>query len=93
MTSTKSWTCKTTRSAKYARLTQAKYSVEHLKIEYKISKHLKDFFDKKYGPNWHCIVGRFCSAGKNFHAYASYESKNFMFFYEGPIAILLYKLG
>lgn len=68
--------------------------MEHLKIENKISKHLKNYFDKNHGPNWHCIVGRSTlTAGKNFHAYVSYESKNFMFFYEGPIAILLYKLG
>lgn len=39
-------------------LYQAKYAVEHLKIEYKISKHLKNYFDKNHGPNWHCIVGK-----------------------------------
>ena len=68
-------------------IAQARYAVEKLKIESKISKYIKQFFDKKYGPNWHCIVG------KNFHSYVSYESKNFIFFYDGPIAILLYKMG
>lgn len=61
--------------------------MENLKIENKISKHLKDYFDKNYGPNWHCIVG------KNFYAKVSHESKRYMFFKEGPISILLYKLG
>lgn len=65
---------------------KAKYALENLKIESLVSKHMKTFFDRKYGPNWHCFVG------KNFHSYISHESKNFLFFYEGPIAILLYKL-
>ena len=58
--------------------TQAKYAVETFKSsENKIASHIKFFFDNKYGPNWHCF------AGKNFNSYVSYESKNFMFFYEG----------
>lgn len=52
-----------------------------------MSKHIKDKFDEKYGPNWHCVVG------KNFSSYVSYESKNYIFFYEGALAILLYKIG
>lgn len=36
---------------------QAKWALENVKIESLVSKHLKLFFDKKYGPNWHCIVG------------------------------------
>lgn len=36
---------------------KTKYALENLKIESLVSKHLKHFFDKKYGPNWHCIVG------------------------------------
>jgi len=68
-------------------ISQAKIAVETLKVEAKVSKYLKDFFDNKYGPNWHCIVG------KNFHAFATYEAKHFISFYEGPICILLYKMG
>ena len=37
---------------------QAKYAAEHIKVENKISEHLKKFFDAKYGPNWHCLVGK-----------------------------------
>lgn len=40
-----------------------------------MSQHLKNKFDDKYGPNWHCVVG------KSFASYVSYESKNYIFFY------------
>ena len=32
-------------------IAQAKIAVE-LKVESKIAKSIKDFFDKKYGPTW-----------------------------------------
>lgn len=57
-----------------------------LDIEAEISKHVKGFFDNKYGPNWHCVVG------KNFASYGSYSSKHYVFLYVGQMAILLYKL-
>ena len=33
------------------------------------------------------------NAGKNFYSSFSHEAKTFIFFYEGQIAVLLYKLG
>jgi len=39
-------------------VSQARYAVETLKFESKISEYIKKFFDQKYGPNWHCIVGK-----------------------------------
>lgn len=66
---------------------QAKYAADNIKIENRIAKHIKEKFDEKYGPNWHCVVG------KNFSSFCSYESKNYIFFYEGQLAILLYKMG
>ena len=68
-------------------LIQAKYAVDNLKAEFLMSKHIKQKFDEKYGPNWHCCVG------KNFSSFVSYEAKNYIFFYEGQLAILLYKIG
>ena len=52
-----------------------------------MSKHIKEKFDEKYGTNWHCVVG------KNFASYCSYEAKNYIFLYEGQLAVLLYKIG
>ncbi|KAF2976244.1 hypothetical protein EK904_002679 [Melospiza melodia maxima] len=41
-------------------------------------------FDKKYNPTWHCIVGR------NFGSYVTHETKHFIYFYLGQVAILLF---
>ena len=55
--------------------------------ESEISEKIKHFFDEKYQPNWHCIIG------KDFYSSFSYESQTFIFFYIGQIAVLLYKQG
>ncbi|KFV88969.1 Dynein light chain 2, cytoplasmic, partial [Fulmarus glacialis] len=44
-------------------------------------------FDKKYNPTWHGIVGR------NFGSYVTHETKHFIYFYLGQVAILLFKSG
>lgn len=48
---------------------------------------IKKEFDKKYGPTFHCIVGR------NFGSYVTHESRHFIYFYLGQVAILLFKSG
>ncbi|KAK7502770.1 hypothetical protein BaRGS_00006020 [Batillaria attramentaria] len=48
---------------------------------------IKKEFDKKYNPTWHCIVGR------NFGSYVTHETKHFIYFYLGQVAILLFKSG
>lgn len=60
-------------------------AVEANQEEKDISKHIKTFFDQKYGPTWHCIVGG------DFRAFVTHESKSFIFFYIGKTAICLYK--
>mmetsp|Transcript_40909 Transcript_40909/g.41785 ORF Transcript_40909/g.41785 Transcript_40909/m.41785 type:complete len:99 (-) Transcript_40909:22-318(-) len=52
-----------------------------------ISRHIKTYFDQKYGPTWHCIVG------SDFRAFVTHEAKHFIFFYIGKTAICLYKAG
>ncbi|CAH2014902.1 unnamed protein product [Acanthoscelides obtectus] len=47
----------------------------------------KKEFDKKYNPTWHCIVGR------NFGSYVTHETRHFIYFYLGQVAILLFKSG
>ena len=51
-----------------------------------IAASIKNHFDKKYAPNWHCVVG------KSFASYVTYSSKHYIFFYIAQMAILLYKL-
>ena len=44
-------------------------------------------FDKKFGPTWHCIVGR------NFGSFVTHETKHFLYMYLGQVAVLLFKSG
>ncbi|WVQ81182.1 hypothetical protein IAT38_003304 [Cryptococcus sp. DSM 104549] len=50
-----------------------------------MAMYVKKQFDRLYGTTWHCVVG------KNFGSFVTHESKNFIYFYLGPIAILLWK--
>eukprot|EP00636_Phaeomonas_parva_P005411 CAMPEP_0118884510 /NCGR_PEP_ID=MMETSP1163-20130328/23322_1 /TAXON_ID=124430 /ORGANISM="Phaeomonas parva, Strain CCMP2877" /LENGTH=90 /DNA_ID=CAMNT_0006822305 /DNA_START=125 /DNA_END=397 /DNA_ORIENTATION=- len=65
----------------------AQQAIEAKSEEAAISKLIKEAFDKKYGPTWHCIVG------SDFRAFVTHESKHFIFFYigNGKIAVCLYK--
>ena len=55
--------------------------------EAEVSRQMKEYFDKKYQPNWHCIVG------KNFYSSFSHEQGTYIFFSIGQISVLLYKIG
>ncbi|KAL5964937.1 Dynein light chain 2 cytoplasmic [Taenia solium] len=65
----------------------AKDAMNQFSIEKDIAAYLKKEFDKLYSPTWHCIVGR------NFGSYVTHETKNFIYFYMGQVAILLFKSG
>ncbi|KAK2899174.1 hypothetical protein Q8A67_010592 [Cirrhinus molitorella] len=63
------------------------HALEKYNIEKDIAAYIKKEFDKKYNPTWHCIVGR------NFGSYVTHETKHFIYFYLGQVAILLFKSG
>ena len=65
----------------------AAQAMEKFNIEKDIAAYIKKEFDKKYNPTWHCIVGR------NFGSYVTHETKHFIYFYLGQVAILLFKSG
>merc|ERR1711937_723256 len=65
----------------------ATQALEKYNIEKDIAAYIKKEFDKKYNPTWHCIVGR------NFGSYVTHETKHFIYFYLGQVAILLLKSG
>ena len=46
---------------------QANLAVQKFETEKDIAKYIKNFFDGKYSPGWHCIVG------KSFNCAAMYE--------------------
>lgn len=50
-----------------------------------VAQNLKNVFETKYNPTWHCIIGRL------FGAHVTYEAKNYIYFYIGQVAVLLYK--
>ena len=49
-------------------------------MEKDIAAFMKKEFDKKYGPTWHCVVGR------NFGSYVTHESGNFIYMYISNVA-------
>ena len=65
----------------------ATQALEKFNIEKDIAAFIKKEFDKKYNPTWHCIVGR------NFGSYITHETKHFIYFYLGQVAVLLFKSG
>lgn len=65
----------------------ASQALEKFNIEKDIAAFIKKEFDKKYTPTWHCVVGR------NFGSYVTHETKHFIYFYLGQVAILLFKSG
>ncbi|XP_047319453.1 dynein light chain 1, cytoplasmic-like [Impatiens glandulifera] len=56
-------------------------------VEKDVAEQIKKEFDRKYGPTWHCIVG------KNFGSYVTHETNHFVYFYLDSKAILLFKSG
>ncbi|GFZ47222.1 8 kDa cytoplasmic dynein light chain [Saitozyma sp. JCM 24511] len=60
-------------------------ALERYNVEKDIAMFVKREFDRLYGTTWHCVVG------KNFGSFVTHETKNFIYFYLGPIAILLWK--
>ncbi|WVF65318.1 hypothetical protein IAT40_000044 [Kwoniella sp. CBS 6097] len=60
-------------------------SLDHHDQEKDMAMYIKKEFDRLYGTTWHCVVG------KNFGSFVTHETKNFIYFYLGPIAILLWK--
>nr|CAF31460.1 dynein light chain [Oikopleura dioica] len=65
----------------------ASQALDKYNIEKDIAAFIKKEFDKRYSPTWHCIVGR------NFGSFVTHETKSFIYFYLGSVAILLFKSG
>ena len=65
----------------------ATQALEKYNIEKDIAAYIKKEFDKKYNPTWYCFVGR------NFGSYVTHETRHFIYFYLGQVAILLFWSG
>ncbi|KAI6101308.1 outer dynein arm light chain 8 [Pisolithus sp. B1] len=60
-------------------------ALDKYNVEKDIAAQIKKEFDSKYGPTWHVVVG------KNFGSYVTHETKHFIYFYIGALAILIWK--
>jgi len=79
--------CEMTDEMKDDAVREARVAAEQKESEKDVSLAIKNYFNNKYSPCWHCIVG------KNFNAHVSYQAKHYIFFYVKQIAVLLYKMG
>lgn len=66
-------------------LSVAKLAVQSNNVEKDIAQYIKKEFDQRHGNTWHCIVGR------NFGSFVTHETKHFIYFYVGNLAVLLFK--
>ena len=65
----------------------AQEAIVRFQVEKDIAGYIKKEFDRRFGPTWHCVVGR------NFGSYVTHETKHFIYFYVGQVAVLLFKSG
>ena len=65
----------------------ATQALDRFNIEKDIAAYIKKEFDKKYNPTWHCVVGR------SFGSFVTHETKHFVYFYIGQVAVQLWKCG
>jgi dynein light chain LC8-type len=76
-----------TQPNKVAQITRAGQAIQKLSSEREVASFIKSHFDSKYGPNWHCFVG------KHFAHFGSFEAGTYIFFHVGQVAILLYRMN
>ena len=55
---------------------QVNKAIDSCETEKAISQHIKKFFDTKYGPNWHCCVGKQFASGPRGAASLARSSSN-----------------
>merc|ERR1712087_837629 len=65
----------------------ASVAIMDFNTEAQQAKYIKTEFDKKHSPTWHCFLGT------NYGCQVCHQTKNFIYFYLGAKAILLFKSG
>ncbi|KAF7257006.1 hypothetical protein EG68_08172 [Paragonimus skrjabini miyazakii] len=77
-------------------------AMEKYTVEKDIAAYLKKEMDKRYGPTWHCVVGRNFGSSLSrsnlisfyfTYSYVTHETHSFVYFYLGQSAVLLFKSG
>eukprot|EP01056_Protomagalhaensia_sp_Gyna25_P001099 Protomagalhaensia_sp_Gyna_25__1098@NODE_1536_length_1757_cov_579_362049_g1247_i0_p2_GENE_NODE_1536_length_1757_cov_579_362049_g1247_i0NODE_1536_length_1757_cov_579_362049_g1247_i0_p2_ORF_typecomplete_len117_score20_65Dynein_light/PF01221_18/6_3e27PEPutilisers_N/PF05524_13/0_1_NODE_1536_length_1757_cov_579_362049_g1247_i012401590 len=62
-------------------------AVATFKTELEVAEFIKQNFDVRFGPKWHCVVGR------HFASHVSYEPNHYVYLKVGREVILLFKSG
>ena len=65
----------------------ASEAMELLNSEQAMAHQLKEHFDRKFSPTWHCFVGR------NFGSFVTHQTGHYIYFYIGQMGFLLFKSG
>lgn len=65
----------------------AYYAIDTFKTGKDIASAIKNAVSTAYPGTWHVIVGR------SFGAFVTHETKNYIYFYIGQLAVLCYKSG
>lgn len=60
---------------------------EKFELERDMAHFLKQEFDERFQPSWHCIVGR------HFGSFVTHDGSGFLYFYIDKTAILLFRSG
>jgi dynein light chain LC8-type len=66
-------------------ITIALTALGKFELERDMARFLKDQFDARYQPSWHCVVGR------SFGSFVTHEHGGFVYFYIDRFAFMLYK--
>jgi dynein light chain LC8-type len=66
---------------------QAAQAIQKYPDDTEASMKIKQYLDGKYGPNWHCVVG------KHFAHFGSYDEGTYHSVHIGQIAVLVYRLS
>jgi dynein light chain LC8-type len=66
-------------------IAQAAFAQENLSSEKEVALHLKEQFEERYSPTWHCLVGR------NFGSYVTHENGKYCYFYINQMGVSLWK--
>jgi dynein light chain LC8-type len=68
-------------------LSDMSISIHICRVGLDCAEKIKTEFDSRWSPHWHCVIGR------NFGSFVTHETKNFIFFYLGDKAVMLFKAG
>ncbi|OZC08169.1 dynein light chain type 1 [Onchocerca flexuosa] len=65
----------------------AQEAQKHYTLDKDIAFYIKEEFERRFGPTWHCVVG------KSFSSSFSYEVQNFILLRFNQSSIMIFRCG